>query len=1063
MDPDVSASQFCIDMKEFNGEPSLVFMDNGCGLTPERLHKMLSFGHSKKQMTPGDKSIGKHGNGFKSGTMRLGKDVLVLTKCSTSMTAGFLSQTFLADTGAEDVLIPQISWDLRGNRIYSEDNDSEESLQAICNYSIFPDEASLLSQLDAIPGTGAILIISNLRRHEGVLELDFKTDPHDIRITTAITNSHYQQLRPNQPNSTDVPIDYSLRAYVAILYKVPRMQIFIRDKKVKTKRITGILSQKETETYRPMGILESIKIELGFNTENKSLYGMMLYHRNRLIKPYMRVGIQLEENEKGMGVLGIVEADFLQPTHNKQDFDDTTAYRRLLKKLSDVLAEYWWEKKERVTSLPHVETRSRPLTQADATEDVPDVVWVQCDDPSCLKWRVLPDGTDPASLPDVWYCTYHPNPRYRRHEEPEQEWDASVPHEIVERRKERKREYDREKKEREAQRKRQRLEAITKDEQLSLQKQKEAAMKELEDQRSREKIILDEERKRHEEEVKKLQEEYAHMQAKRDEIMKENNDLLKQLEKAREENDMQEALASMEEQKEIFSTQVSESDQFSQQEEELNSAEFIQDKHQLGPVHVNDMSHIFNDISEVPDASSMLAEEPMYHNNVNDSAREKDSQEVVLMRSFQPLNHQHLEQQNKTNFHPLSADHFLQLSSGQFSNEQANPSFTQKAQVTQGGVLQRPGNLQTSANSAMAHKEFISHAGSSSRDMRSTVTSAPILNTLSTLGHNISQLSAIPTNSLDRPYHVHREGFGWSQESDIASTTSRYKTGEASLSIMPGMPRGMPPVTAAPMPETPSPSCMPAFTSSFSPVAVESQTTSLTSSSLTPTLTQQFLVEANASLNRGPNTLTLQDFQDVQLPASGSNALFDQRPVISLMDRSESERRQSMQFQVHNASSRSDIQERLANTAGASFSGRLADPHPSNLSLGPGMLSAQLPLDRVLSNRNSVSETEVHIDKAVFSLQRRLRVALHTLRKIGGSSEAHLMDLDELPSTDLEVLTICEKTKNLVEMRWQSYEQEIQKLKAELAYTMTDKLQNGHSFRIQSLADNWGVGVGLSK
>lgn len=48
IDPDVNASQFCIDMKEFNNEPCLVFMDNGSGLVPEKLHKMLSFGHSKK-------------------------------------------------------------------------------------------------------------------------------------------------------------------------------------------------------------------------------------------------------------------------------------------------------------------------------------------------------------------------------------------------------------------------------------------------------------------------------------------------------------------------------------------------------------------------------------------------------------------------------------------------------------------------------------------------------------------------------------------------------------------------------------------------------------------------------------------------------------------------------------------------------------------------------------------------------------------------------------------------------------------------------------------------------
>ena len=29
-------------------------------------------------------------------------------------------------------------------------------------------------------------------------------------------------------------------------------------------------------------------------------------------------------------------------------------------------------------------------------------LWVQCD--KCKKWHMLPDETDPASLPDKWYC-----------------------------------------------------------------------------------------------------------------------------------------------------------------------------------------------------------------------------------------------------------------------------------------------------------------------------------------------------------------------------------------------------------------------------------------------------------------------------------------------------------------------------------------------------------------------------------------------------------------------------------------------------------------------------------
>ena len=34
-----------------------------------------------------------------------------------------------------------------------------------------------------------------------------------------------------------------------------------------------------------------------------------------------------QANNLGVGVVGVIECDFLQPTHNKQDFDYTKAYR----------------------------------------------------------------------------------------------------------------------------------------------------------------------------------------------------------------------------------------------------------------------------------------------------------------------------------------------------------------------------------------------------------------------------------------------------------------------------------------------------------------------------------------------------------------------------------------------------------------------------------------------------------------------------------------------------------------------------------------------------------------
>jgi hypothetical protein len=57
---------------------------------------MMSFGHCSK----GEEAIGKYGNGFKSGSMRVGRDAIVFTKDQTSYSVGLLSQTFLEAIGA---------------------------------------------------------------------------------------------------------------------------------------------------------------------------------------------------------------------------------------------------------------------------------------------------------------------------------------------------------------------------------------------------------------------------------------------------------------------------------------------------------------------------------------------------------------------------------------------------------------------------------------------------------------------------------------------------------------------------------------------------------------------------------------------------------------------------------------------------------------------------------------------------------------------------------------------------------------------------------------------------
>ena len=80
------------------------------------------------------------------------------------------------------------------------------------------------------------------------------------------------------------------------------------------------------------------------------LVGFMIYHRNRLIQPFLKVGIHKEQNTKGAGIIGIVEANQLTPTHNIQDFHDCKLYNELRKRLGESLKVVCDEKEATATT-----------------------------------------------------------------------------------------------------------------------------------------------------------------------------------------------------------------------------------------------------------------------------------------------------------------------------------------------------------------------------------------------------------------------------------------------------------------------------------------------------------------------------------------------------------------------------------------------------------------------------------------------------------------------------------------------------------------------------------------
>uniref|UniRef100_A0A8C8ZMA3 MORC family CW-type zinc finger 3 n=1 Tax=Prolemur simus TaxID=1328070 RepID=A0A8C8ZMA3_PROSS len=421
-DPDVNAKQMWIDKTVINDHICLTFTDNGNGMTSDKLHKMLSFGFSDKVTMNGHVPVGLYGNGFKSGSMRLGKDAIVFTKNGESMSVGFLSQTYLEVIKAEHVVVPIVSFNKHHILLIMINlAESKASLAAILEHSLFPTEQELLAELDAIMGKkGTRIIIWNLRSYKNSTEFDFEKDKYDIRIPedldeTTGKKGYKKQERMDQiaPES-----DYSLRAYCSILYLKPRMQIILRGQKVKTQLVSKSLAYIERDVYRPKFLTKTVRITFGFNCRNKDHYGIMMYHRNRLIKAYEKVGCQLRANNMGVGVVGIIECNFLKPTHNKQDFDYTNEYRLTIAALGEKLNDYWNEMKvkknaEYPLNLPVEDIQKRP-----------DQTWVQCD--SCLKWRKLPDGID--QLPEKWYCSNNPDPQFRNCEVPEEPEDEDLVH-----------------------------------------------------------------------------------------------------------------------------------------------------------------------------------------------------------------------------------------------------------------------------------------------------------------------------------------------------------------------------------------------------------------------------------------------------------------------------------------------------------------------------------------------------------------------------------------------------------------------------------------------------------
>jgi len=75
---------------------------------------------------------------------------------------------------------------------------------------------------------------------------------------------------------------------------------------------------------------------------------------------YKCIGLQ----EDGNSCAGVLQADNVQPTHNKQDFERTSLFQKLELRLKDMTWEYWYSVYASVHGLPKYLYSCLPATMA---------------------------------------------------------------------------------------------------------------------------------------------------------------------------------------------------------------------------------------------------------------------------------------------------------------------------------------------------------------------------------------------------------------------------------------------------------------------------------------------------------------------------------------------------------------------------------------------------------------------------------------------------------------------------------------------------------------------------
>ena len=497
---DAGAENLYIDTiysPELRGQYILSFRDDGAGMSPDEAADVIQFGKSiKKDSEIG--LIGQYGNGLKSGSWRIGKEVILFTKKNGVCSIILISSDFHTKENIQEIIVPLPSFqestflpwidkDVEDPEYAKEQHNLE--VEVILKYSPFKTKNELFANFDKIKSNGTIVMIHTLKldSETGLPELDFESDPEDILMR----NFEVDYSRKGQLEHK------SFRAYVSILYSNPKMQTFIRGKKVRTRLLERSLYlpimyqysskafksnaqedvrlaeralsvakntlDEDKSSYAQAGkvfdsdkskhkeliaakrkmecsekmykekirILEKRKKDMnsfksmdfifGINIESRNADGLFIYNCNRLIIMFEPSKLQSKGSKDYRGIMGIVNVPYfvMNPTHNKQQFQNSSEQKSLISTLSEHMEQYlsdinqsldqdFWSKFGYLNSVVE-----RPLNDDKfvSTRYKYCRPFMQCS--KCLKWRMVkfhPKIIKPDYFKDDWQCSDNTDP-----------------------------------------------------------------------------------------------------------------------------------------------------------------------------------------------------------------------------------------------------------------------------------------------------------------------------------------------------------------------------------------------------------------------------------------------------------------------------------------------------------------------------------------------------------------------------------------------------------------------------------------------------------------------------